>query len=132
MTNDINNEKQFITGRPIVSIFHNPQNLFSIIKLKIKSTNTTYIDKEIIVSGYFPPLVLEEAYKFIGYIKNHPKYGVQFQVETFQKEVPATEQGIIHYLSSDMFTGIGRKTAEQIVKNLDQMLLTKFWMIPKR
>lgn len=125
MTNDINNEKQFITGRPIVSIFHNPQNLFSIIKLKIKSTNTTYIDKEIIVSGYFPPLVLEEAYKFIGYIKNHPKYGVQFQVETFQKEVPATEQGIIHYLSSDMFTGIGRKTAEQIVKKLGPNAINK-------
>lgn len=54
MTNEINNEKQFITGRPIVSIFHNPQNLFSIIKVKIKSTNTTYTDKEVIVSGYFP------------------------------------------------------------------------------
>lgn len=125
MTNEINNEKQFITGRPIVSIFHNPQNLFSIIKVKIKSTNTTYTDKEVIVSGYFPPLVLEEPYKFIGYIKNHPKYGVQFQVETFQKEVPATEQGIIHYLSSDMFTGIGRKTAEQIVKKLGPNAINK-------
>ncbi|MER2263072.1 MAG: ATP-dependent RecD-like DNA helicase [Psychrobacillus sp.] len=118
MTNEINNEKQFISGRPIVSIFHNPQNLFSIIKLKIKSTNTTYTDKEIIVTGYFPQLVLEEAYKFTGVIKNHPKYGIQFQVETFQKEVPATETGIVHYLSSDMFPGIGRKTAELIVKKL--------------
>ncbi|SDM82240.1 exodeoxyribonuclease V alpha subunit [Psychrobacillus sp. OK028] len=125
MTNEINNEKQFIAGRPIVSIFHNPQNLFSILKVKIKSTNTTYTDKEIIVSGYFPPLVLEEAYKFIGYIKNHPKYGMQFQVETFQKEVPDTEQGIIHYLSSDMFTGIGRKTAEQIVKKLGPNAINK-------
>ncbi len=118
MTNEMNMEKNFITGRPIVTIFHNPQNLFSIIKLKIKSTNTTYTDKEIIVTGYFPSLVLEEPYKFTGLIKNHPKYGVQFQVETFQKEVPATEQGTIHYLSSDLFPGIGRKTAEQIVKKL--------------
>ncbi|MFB5087970.1 ATP-dependent RecD-like DNA helicase [Psychrobacillus sp. PGGUH221] len=125
MTMEINNEKQFITGRPIVSIFHNPQNLFSIIKLKIKSTNTTYKEKEIIVTGYFPPLVLEEAYKFTGVIKNHPKYGVQFQTETFQKEVPATEQGIVHYLSSDMFPGIGRKTAEQIVKMLGQNAINR-------
>lgn len=125
MTMEINNDKQFITGRPIVSIFHNPQNLFSIIKLKIKSTNTTYKEKEIIVTGYFPPLVLEEAYKFTGVIKNHPKYGVQFQTETFQKEVPATEQGIVHYLSSDMFPGIGRKTAEQIVKMLGQNAINR-------
>lgn len=125
MTNDLNNEKQFITGRPIVSIFHNPQNLFSIIKLKIKSTNTTYTDKEIIVTGYFPSLVLEEPYKFTGFIKNHPKYGVQFQVETFQKEVPATEQGIVHYLSSDMFPGIGRKTAETIVQKLGPNAINK-------
>ncbi|MGE7978729.1 SF1B family DNA helicase RecD2 [Psychrobacillus sp. NPDC093200] len=126
MTNEmINNEKQFIAGRPIVSIFHNPQNLFSIIKLKVKSTNTVYKEKEIIVTGYFPPLVLEEAYKFTGYIKNHPKYGVQFQVETFQKEVPATETGIVHYLSSDMFPGIGRKTAEQIVKKLGENAINR-------
>ncbi len=125
MSNEINNEKQFISGRPIVSIFHNPQNLFSIIKLKIKSTNTTYTDKEIIVTGYFPPLVLEESYKFTGFVKNHPKYGVQFQVETFQKEVPATEAGIVHYLSSDLFPGIGRKTAEQIVKKLGPNAINK-------
>ena len=125
MTNEINNEKQFISGRPIVSIFHNPQNLFSIIKLKIKSTNTTYTDKEIIVTGYFPQLVLEEAYKFTGVIKNHPKYGIQFQVETFQKEVPATETGIVHYLSSDMFPGIGRKTAELIVKKLGENAINR-------
>ncbi|MFJ7971239.1 ATP-dependent RecD-like DNA helicase [Psychrobacillus sp. NPDC096389] len=125
MTNEMNSEKQFISGRPIVSIFHNPQNLFSIIKLKIKSTNTTYTEKEIIVTGYFPSLVLEEAYKFTGFIKNHPKYGVQFQVETFQKEVPATEQGIVHYLSSDMFPGIGRKTAETIVKKLGPNAINK-------
>ena len=125
MTNEINNEKQFISGRPIVSIFHNPQNLFSIIKLKIRSTNTTYTDKEIIVTGYFPQLVLEEAYKFTGVIRNHPKYGIQFQVETFQKEVPATETGIVHYLSSDMFPGIGRKTAELIVKKLGENAINR-------
>ena len=46
-------------------------------------------------------------------------------METFQKEVPATEQGIIHYLSSDMFPGIGRKTAETIVKKLRPNAINK-------
>ncbi|MCH4825668.1 MAG: ATP-dependent RecD-like DNA helicase [Planococcus sp. (in: firmicutes)] len=118
-------EKQFVLGRPVVSIFHNPQNLFSIAKVKIQETNTPYTEKEIIVSGYFPMLTLEEQYRFTGVVKNHPRYGVQFQVETFTKEVPETEQGIIHYLSSDMFNGIGRKTAETIVKKLGKNAIKK-------
>ncbi len=113
-----NQDALFIVGKPVVTIFHNPTNLFSIIKLKISETNTTFNDKEIIVTGYFPPLMNEEMYRFTGQIKQHPKYGTQFQVETFSKDVPETEQGIIHYLSSDLFPGIGRKTAETIVKKL--------------
>ncbi|WP_271852451.1 ATP-dependent RecD-like DNA helicase [Planococcus maritimus] len=118
-------ESEFVLGRPVVSIFHNPQNLFSIIKVKIQQTNTPYTEKEIIVSGYFPKLSLEEQYKFTGSVKNHPKYGVQFQAETFKKEVPETEQGVVHYLSSDLFNGIGRKTAETIVKKLGSDAIKK-------
>lgn len=110
--------KLFILGRPIVSIFHNATNMYSIVRVKIQETNLQLEDKEIIVVGYFPKLNEEELYRFTGLLKNHPKYGQQFQVETFVKEVPATEQGIIHYLSSDLFSGIGRKTAEAIVEKL--------------
>lgn len=124
-------ETHFVLGRPVVSIFHNPQNLFSIAKVKIQETNTTYTEKEIIVSGYFPKLSLEEQYRFTGTVKNHPRYGVQFQVETFTKEVPETEQGIIHYLSSDMFNGIGRKTAETIVKKLGVNAIKKILEDPE-
>lgn len=110
--------KLFILGRPIVSIFHNATNMYSIVRVKIQETNLQYDDKEIIVVGYFPKLNEEELYRFTGVLKNHPKYGQQFQVDTFVKEVPATEQGIINYLSSDLFSGIGRKTAETIVHQL--------------
>ncbi|WP_107942444.1 ATP-dependent RecD-like DNA helicase [Metasolibacillus sp. FSL H7-0170] len=111
-------EKRFVLGRPIVSIFHNATNMYSIIRVKIQETNLAYEEKEIIVVGYFPPLSEDELYRFTGNIKTHPKYGVQFQIETFEKEVPATEQGVIQYLSSDLFIGIGRKTAETIVEKL--------------
>ncbi|MDN4494595.1 SF1B family DNA helicase RecD2 [Ureibacillus aquaedulcis] len=110
--------KLFILGRPVVSIFHNATNMYSIVRVKIQETNLQYDDKEMIVVGYFPKLNEEELYRFTGTLKTHPKYGQQFQVETFVKEVPATEQGIIHYLSSDLFSGIGRKTAELIVEKL--------------
>lgn len=110
--------KMFVLGRPIVSIFHNATNMYSIVRVKIQETNVQYDDKEIIVVGYFPKLNDDELYRFTGILKTHPKYGLQFQVDTFEKEVPATEQGVVHYLSSDLFPGIGRKTAETIVEIL--------------
>lgn len=123
--------KLFILGRPIVSIFHNPSNMYSIVRVQIQETNIEYKEKEIIVVGYLPPLTEDEIYRFTGIMKSHPKYGLQFQVETFQKEVPATETGIIHYLSSDLFPGIGRKTAEVVVDKLGIHALQKILEDPE-
>ncbi|WP_342515258.1 ATP-dependent RecD-like DNA helicase [Sporosarcina sp. FSL K6-1522] len=108
----------FLIGRPVVTIFHNPDNLFTIVKLKVRETNSGYEDKEIIVKGSFPQLNADEDYKFTGRLVNHPTYGAQFDVQTFAKEMPATETGLVHYLSGDLFPGIGMKTAQTIVKKL--------------
>lgn len=113
-----NNEAIFIVGRPVVTIFHNPDNLFSIVKMKISKTNSGYEDKEIIIKGNFPPLSNEDDYRLTGRLVNHATYGQQFDVHTFTKEMPETETGIVHYLSGDLFPGIGRKTADTIVKTL--------------
>lgn len=115
----------FLIGRPVVTIFHNPDNLFTIVKLKVRETNSGYEDKEIIVKGSFPQLTPDEDYKFTGRLVNHPTYGAQFDVLTFAKEMPATETGLIHYLSGDLFPGIGMKTAQTIVKKLGKDVIKK-------
>ena len=118
-------EEVFLTGRPVVTIFHNPENLFSIVKLKMRETNSGYEDKEIIVKGTFPQLNAEEEYKFTGRLVTHPTYGSQFDAQTFNKVMPATETGLVHYLSGDLFPGIGMKTAETIVKKLGKDAVEK-------
>ena len=115
----------YLTGKAVVTIFHNPDNLFTIVKLKVRETNSGYEDKEIIVKGNFPQLSAEDDYKFTGRLVNHPTYGQQFDVHTFAKEMPATETGLIHYLSGDLFPGIGMKTAETIVKTLGKDAIKK-------
>lgn len=120
-----NEDKMFVSGRPIVSIFHNEDNLYSILKVKIKSTNTTYTDKEGIIVGYFPKLSTDESYTFYGQLKNHPRYGQQFAVDTFVRDKPDSVKGVVHYLSSDLFPGIGPKTAQTIVKKLGENALQK-------
>lgn len=112
------NEALFIIGKPFVTIFHNADSLFTICKCKISKTNCDYDEKEIIVKGNFPQLAPEEEYKFIGRLVNHPTYGAQFDVHTFEKEMPGTEAGVVQYLSSDLFPGIGTRTATTIVETL--------------
>ncbi|WP_439646623.1 YrrC family ATP-dependent DNA helicase [Piscibacillus salipiscarius] len=49
---------------------------------------------------------------FYGTLKTHPKFGEQYQVFTYEKEMPKDEDSLVKYFSSDLFYGIGEKTAK--------------------
>jgi exodeoxyribonuclease V alpha subunit len=117
--------EKYIKGHPIVTIFHNDSNLYTVIRIRIEETTENYEDKEAIVTGYFPLLQDHDTYTFFGVFKDHPKFGIQYHVNHFQKEIPKTEQGIILYLSSGLFKGIGKKTAEKIVEALGEDAINK-------
>ncbi|MGG0460531.1 SF1B family DNA helicase RecD2 [Priestia aryabhattai] len=113
-------ERHYISGTSIVTVFHNEENLYNVTRIRIKKTNLEIEDKETVVTGYFPKLNEDEVYTFYGDFKEHPKFGLQFHVEQFKKELPQSRQGIVQYLSSDLFHGIGKKTAENIVDALGE------------
>ncbi len=113
-------ERHYISGTSIVTVFHNEENLYNVTRIRIKKTNLEIEDKETVVTGYFPKLNEDEVYTFYGDFKEHPKFGVQFHVEQFKKELPQSRQGVVQYLSSDLFHGIGKKTAENIVDALGE------------
>ncbi|MEH7137391.1 SF1B family DNA helicase RecD2 [Priestia megaterium] len=113
-------ERHYISGTSIVTVFHNEENLYNVTRIRIKKTNLEIEDKETVVTGYFPKLNEDEVYTFYGDFKEHPKFGLQFHVEQFKKELPQSRQGVVQYLSSDLFHGIGKKTAENIVDTLGE------------
>ncbi|MEH7119030.1 ATP-dependent RecD-like DNA helicase [Neobacillus vireti] len=116
---------KFVKGRPIVTIFHNEQNLYTVLRIRVDETNDQYDDKEAVVTGYFPKIHEQETYVFFGEFKEHPKFGVQFHTNHFRKDMPQTKQGVIAYLSGEMFKGIGKKTAENIVETLGEDAISK-------
>ncbi|MBB2481733.1 ATP-dependent RecD-like DNA helicase [Bacillus sp. APMAM] len=118
-------EEKFIKGRHLVTIFHNEQNLYSVIRIKVDETNEDRADKEAIITGYFPKMHEQETYIFYGAFQEHPKFGLQYNAKHFKKEIPHTKQGIVGYLSSELFNGIGKKTAERIVDELGENAITK-------
>ena len=50
-----------------------------------------------------------------GSLTNHEKYGSQFQVKSINRIMPQETDAMIDILSSNLFKGIGKKTAEKLV-----------------
>ncbi|MGG4468920.1 ATP-dependent RecD-like DNA helicase [Paenibacillus alvei] len=116
---------KYVKGRHLVTIFHNEDNLYTVLRIRVDETNDSYEDKEAVVTGYLPKMHENDTYTFFGEFKDHPRFGLQFQVSSFRKEMPQTKQGVITYLSSELFKGIGQKTAENIVDTLGENAISK-------
>jgi exodeoxyribonuclease V alpha subunit len=123
---DLFSEKEkFVKGRHLVTIFHNESNLYTVLRIRVEETNEHYEDKEAVITGYFPKIHEQETYIFYGAFKEHPRFGMQFHATHFRKDMPQTKQGVVAYLSSEMFKGIGKKTAENIVEALGENAISK-------
>ncbi len=125
------NDKGYIRGYALYTIFQNESENFSIIKIKIEETNEDFDEKEVVVKGYFTQLADENSYVFYGTFENHNKFGVQYRVDSYQTYIPDTKEGLISYLSSELFYAVGVKTAEKIVNKLGTNAIKKILDDPK-
>lgn len=124
-------EKTYVVGKVAAIFFQNPSNFFKVLLVRIEETNAEYREKEIVVTGSFGEVQEEESYRFFGEMVEHPKYGEQLKADTYQKEQPTSENGLIHYLSSEKFPGIGKKTAERIVDLLGEQAIDRMIAEPE-
>jgi exodeoxyribonuclease V alpha subunit len=58
-----------------------------------------------------------ESLRLVGRWGSHPRYGRQFEVDSFTTVLPATIQGIERYLGSGLIKGIGPRMAARIVEH---------------
>ncbi|RBW70444.1 SF1B family DNA helicase RecD2 [Bacillus taeanensis] len=118
-------EERFIKGILLHYIFYNEENFYTVAKIKIKETTENYDGKEITITGSLPLLYEQETYTFYGDFIDHPRFGNQYHVRKHKRELPQTKHGIVQYLSGDLFSGIGKKTAEHIVDALGERAISK-------
>ena len=118
----------YIRGKYKKAIFTS-DNGYVIGLFKVKETNQEdvkdYLDKTLTFTGYFADLNENDDYIFYGELINHPKYGYQYQVKEYEKIKPQDKEGIIAFLSSDIFPGIGEKMASKIVEVLGNSAIDK-------
>jgi len=110
--------KKYITGIFKKSIYQSEKG-YIIGIFKVKETcdeeMKIYINKTITFTGYFAELKNDDNYIFYGELIEHPKYGYQYQVTEYERLKPNDTEGIIEFLCSNLFKGIGEKLARNIV-----------------
>src|SRR5699024_11007780 len=113
-------EQGYLNGEIVFKIYENVDNHFSIIKVKIEETNESFEEKEIIVKGNFIHLQKGMTYQFRGELTKHPRFGLQYKADSYETFIPKTKSALINYLSSDLFEGVGQKSATHIVEYLGE------------
>src|SRR5699024_10408344 len=81
-------------------------------------------EKEIVIKGHFTHLQDHTKYYLYGEFEKHVKFGLQYKVNSYLTALPDTKEGLVAYLSSDLFYGGGKKTAEKIVNHLGETAIS--------
>jgi len=114
----------FIKGFLYKEIYRNEINGYMVGLFKIKDNNIDYDDDMIHITGILPRLSEKKEYILYGEIVYHNKYGKQFNVNSFEVNIPTEEEELIVFLSSDLFP-IGEKTAKKIVDTFHEDTINK-------
>jgi exodeoxyribonuclease V alpha subunit len=131
----------YIKGNYRKSIFKSDKG-YVIGLFKLRDTNDNelleYVNKTITFTGYFHDLNEDDIYTMYGSFMMHPKYGAQYQVTSYERGKPDDEDGLVAFLRSDLFKGIGDKVAQNIVDTLGTDAIDKIlkdpsclYMVPK-
>ena len=111
--------------------FHNPDNGYTIARIE-PETKEKKAPEGITVVGVMTGIAEGQTVEVTGAWEDHPKYGRQLKVESFQAVFPTTEEGIRRFLSSGLVKGVGKKFAERIVAHFGRDTLEVLDKEPRR
>ncbi|MBI2349789.1 MAG: ATP-dependent RecD-like DNA helicase, partial [Deltaproteobacteria bacterium] len=89
--------------------YQDPEGRYTVARLEVNRS------QEVTVVGEIYPVSEGEEIKVTGQWRVHPRYGTQFQAESWEKVEPATLDGIERYLGSGLIKGIGPVYAHRLV-----------------
>ena len=106
-----------IKGQISEIIYQNEVNSYTIAEFET--------DEELItIVGYLTFINKGDSLKLVGNFVNHPDYGRQFKIQTFEKLLPETLEALEKYLAGGIIKGVGPATAKRIVDNFGEETLS--------
>lgn len=101
-----------IVGKISHIIYKDEKTRYTVARFRLYELN----EKLITITGYFPQFQDDCLLNLTGTYLDHPRFGMQFQVQHYHRVLPSDIDSIITFLSSPLFPGIGKKFAEAIVE----------------
>ncbi len=98
--------------------FYNQENQYIIAKVKVEGRGSL-----VTIVGTLYAVTPGEVLKLKGSWGEHPRYGQQFKVVSYETLLPATVKGIERYLGSGMIKGIGPVMAKRLVSKFGDKTL---------
>lgn len=105
-----------LTGKIVYVVYRNDATMYTVMKFRLQDET----EKVITCTGILPSVETDILTRLYGTYVEHPKYGMQFAIQSMERPLPDEEEGIIRYLSGIQFPGIGKKTAKAIVNALGE------------
>ena len=104
------NDKEYLSGTIERITYHNTDNGFCVIRVKVKG------HKDLVtVTGNVPSVSAGEYIKCSGIWHNDRNHGKQFKADFLKSLPPETLEGIERYLGSGLIKGIGAHFAKRLV-----------------
>lgn len=94
-------------------IYRNSDNGYTVL-------NLVSSEEEITCVGIFSAIAEGENIEASGDYTDHPTYGRQFKVESFEEKAPEDEEAIERYLGSGAIKGVGVALAARIVRHFKE------------
>ncbi len=83
----VNVERGYIKGEVLHVVFRNEENYYTVALVLIRSTNEEIKERKMAVVGTLPQLEPGEIFLFYGYESEHPRFGSQYHVQEFKREL---------------------------------------------
>ena len=115
-----------IKGKFHTILFHNEDSGYTVRRFRLYDEE----DKLMTVTGYLPQLPSDILFKLYGEYVEHPRYGMQFQIASFERVELDDSESLIGYLSGNNFPGIGKKMAQSLVECLGNDIIQKIQTNP--
>ncbi|TBR16825.1 MAG: ATP-dependent RecD-like DNA helicase, partial [Chitinophagaceae bacterium] len=103
------NEESTLQGTVTRITYQDPTGRYTVARLEVDGAQAVTVVGEIF------PVGEGEEIKVSGQWRVHPRYGLQFQAERWEKVEPATLEGMERYLGSGLIKGIGPTYARRLV-----------------
>lgn len=107
--------------------YTNTGNHFTIARVIPRESN-----RPVTIKGVMPGIHPGQTLKLSGAWETHPKYGDQFKVHSLEILIPDSVDGIRRYLLAGTVKGIGKTTAERLVRHFGENTLDVLESEPDR